>query len=359
MAADIAGQSKDHDQDFIRVSCHSLSASVHDEALGWVRALAGCMREMDVATLTHIRDKVHKYDVALHRHPETLDELKAVLATVATIRNEGAAMELKYADLEERYRTRLLYASSPAEAAQCAEELTDAQQVRDKMSVREGAQAPPAPAGRATMSSRRRPPRSRADVAVLPRPSRGACTQLRVTWQALVDEADRVDWSLEDTKKLFSETTRAQVADFATYTAELWERFKDTGPGLPTIELPRGLELLHEFQGELDTALKQREQLVLAEKLFDMPITSYPHLSQLEAAIKQLQQARACPGGDPLGSNSTLLGGLGEGCNVLTALCALVRRHPALRRSTPCTLSTPTACGRTPACCGRTWTLAR
>jgi len=35
--------------------------------------------------------------------------------------------------------------------------------------------------------------------------------QIRHLWAALADEADEVDWQLEDTKKLFSETTRNQV----------------------------------------------------------------------------------------------------------------------------------------------------
>ena len=32
-----------------------------------------------------------------------------------------------------------------------------------------------------------------------------------VTWQELVDDSDRIDYSLEETKKEFSETTRKQV----------------------------------------------------------------------------------------------------------------------------------------------------
>ncbi len=72
---------------------------------------------------------VCRYDVSLHRQPDSLDELKGVLATVATIRNEGMLMELRYADLEERYRTRVLYATTPQEETLCAEELADAQQV--------------------------------------------------------------------------------------------------------------------------------------------------------------------------------------------------------------------------------------
>ncbi len=71
-------------------------------------------------------------------------------------------MELRYEDLEERYRTRLLYALQPEDVAQCTHELQDASGVRS-------------------------------------------------AWLALVDDADRVDYSLEETKKLFAETTKKQV----------------------------------------------------------------------------------------------------------------------------------------------------
>jgi dynein heavy chain len=114
-----------------------------------------------------------------------------------------------------------------------------------------------------------------------------------VTWQDLVDESDRVDYSLEETKALFSETTKKQVTDFLAYTEQLFERFKGSGPGLPTIELPIGLDLLKEYQQEMETSTRTREQLVLAEKLFDMPITSYPMLSQVEVEIKKLAQVYA------------------------------------------------------------------
>lgn len=37
------------------------------------------------------------------------------------------------------------------------------------------------------------------------------CVQVRHLWDALSNEADEVDWKLEDTKRIFSETTRNQV----------------------------------------------------------------------------------------------------------------------------------------------------
>ncbi|GLI59150.1 hypothetical protein VaNZ11_000978 [Volvox africanus] len=241
MAVEISAQAKDFDQDFIRVSCHALASSVCDEAQGWVRAIAQTMRELDAITEAMLRDKIAKFQAALHRPPSTLEELKQVLNTVNTIRGESMVMELRYTDLEERYRTRMLYSTNPEETATCESEL------------------------------------------------KSAC-EVRALWLSLLKEADEVDWSLEDTKKKFSETTRLQVVDFSAYSSELWERFRTTGPGLPTVELVVGLDELHKYEASLQDALRQREQLVLAEKLFDMPITAYPELAQLEAEIRKLGQ---------------------------------------------------------------------
>lgn len=82
------------------------------------------------------------------------------------------------------------------------------------------------------------------------------------------------------------------MAEFSAHTAELWERFRTTGPGLPTVELPAGVDELHKYESDLADALRQREALVLAEKLFDMEITAYPELAQLETETRKLGQVR-------------------------------------------------------------------
>ena len=71
-----------------------------------------------------------RHQEELHNEPSTLDALKHVLNTVATIRAEGMNMELKYSDLEERFRTRVMYAQ-PQELEQAKEQLVQAQQVSD------------------------------------------------------------------------------------------------------------------------------------------------------------------------------------------------------------------------------------
>jgi hypothetical protein len=149
---------------------------------------------------------------------------------------------------------------------------------------------------------------------------RHRAVQVRALWLSLLNEAEEVDWSLEDTKAKFSETTRQQVVEFSAHTAELWERFRTSGPGLPTVELVVGLDELHKYEASLQDALRQREQLVLAEKLFNMPITAYPELAQQEAEIRKLGQVWAGTGGTgrPGGAGALRVGKRREGRHART-----------------------------------------
>lgn len=72
-----------------------------------------------------------------------------------------------------------------------------------------------------------------------------------------------------------------QVADFAAVTEALATRMQSEGPGLPSVQLSVGVELLRSLQAELDGLGKQQEELRLAEQLFGMDITSFPHLSKV------------------------------------------------------------------------------
>uniref|UniRef100_A0A383W4S5 Dynein-1, subspecies f n=1 Tax=Tetradesmus obliquus TaxID=3088 RepID=A0A383W4S5_TETOB len=235
-----------HDVDVGCVSvCNSaLALAVHEECCSWTRALAAAMRELDVAAMNGVRERMAADHAALQQQPEDLEQLKGVLHVVNSIRSGGMQMELQCSDLQERYRTRLLYAITEAEQAVAAAELADA-------------------------------------------------ARLSQEWAALCAAAEAVDVQLDGVKRKFSLTTRQQVAVFAALTAELEARMRSEGPGLPTVQLAAGLESLKVFQGEVEGLAKQREQLRLAEQLFDMDITSYPLLSKVESELRKLAQVYA------------------------------------------------------------------
>ena len=78
MALELSLQARDFDIDFIRVSCHTLASSVRDEAQSWVKSIGQAMRDLDLATVSSLKDKISKYMTAIHVKPVTLDELKGV-----------------------------------------------------------------------------------------------------------------------------------------------------------------------------------------------------------------------------------------------------------------------------------------
>ncbi|KAF8069431.1 DHC1 [Scenedesmus sp. PABB004] len=232
-------QAHDVDVGCVSVSNAALALAVHEECCAWTRALTGAMRELDAAAVAGLRERMVADAAALRGAPADLEQLKAVLHVVAAVRSGGMAMELQCADLVERFRTRLLYAISEAEQAAAAAELADAARLSDE-------------------------------------------------WAALCAEAEAVDARLEGVKRAFSQTTRQQVEAFAAVTADLEARMRAAGPGLPSRQLPAGLELLKAFQEEAEGLARQREALRLAEQLFDMDATSYPCLSKVESELRRL-----------------------------------------------------------------------
>ena len=86
LAAELWTQTKDLNQDFIRVAAHALASSVRDEAMAWVKALCSTMHELDVAAVQIVNEKMSSYRDGLHRIPSDLEELKFVLNIINTIR---------------------------------------------------------------------------------------------------------------------------------------------------------------------------------------------------------------------------------------------------------------------------------
>lgn len=63
--------------------------------------------------------------------------------------------------------------------------------------------------------------------------------------------------------------------------AAFFADFKSSGPGRGNIDLGVGVKLMRETETSLFEILKERDALVLAQKLFELDITAYPELSQV------------------------------------------------------------------------------
>ncbi|MCO5597848.1 hypothetical protein L7F22_051932 [Adiantum nelumboides] len=167
--------------------------------------------------------------------PESLEELKLVLNVVAEIQSSGMDIELEYLDLEERSRTRVLYGIT--------NKPEDTSQIFD----------------------------------------------IRKRWHGLEEEAKVLSFSLQETKKKFTEITKSQVVEFSREVSSFRDRTMQKGPGKCN-DLDLGLQLLEECKAELEKFQSKREQLVLAQKLFDLPVAPFPMLVEVENGLKNSVQ---------------------------------------------------------------------
>ena len=76
-----------------------------------------------------------------------------------------------------------------------------------------------------------------------------------------------------------------QVVEFQASTVAFLARLLEQGPSSFASDLPAGLDALRRFQKLADELSKEREQLALAEHLFDLERTIYPDLSKVTAQL--------------------------------------------------------------------------
>ena len=222
------------DASFARVVFTSLGVSLREECLAWVAAYAREMDRADAERVRSIRADLKDKRLGARVACNTLEDLKAVLAIIASVREGHAEMELAYLDIEERYRTRSLYGVGASE-----HDAAEAASIRDD-------------------------------------------------WAALRVEVEEVDDGLGETREHFTEVTKKQVIRFREECGEMLERLKTEGPGLPTVVLAEGAVLLEKFKAELEAKRARREDLLESERLFDLQRTSYPTLLEAEAEMEQL-----------------------------------------------------------------------
>ncbi|KAK9825454.1 hypothetical protein WJX81_002895 [Elliptochloris bilobata] len=243
IAREVLAQGADFNVAYVRVCAAPLAGAVRKEALAWVAAVSAAMQKGDCLQLQAIQSHIARLDKGLRHTPEALEELKDVLGIVAAVRSGGMARELQYTDLQERFRTRVLY------ARECGLDDTDLE--AEHVSAR----------------------------------------ALPALWHELEELAEEVDTGLHTIKAAFAKQTQEQVAEFQTSTGAFLARLHEHGPGTLAANLPVGLEALHHFQEQMEIMAKQREQLALAEHLFDLGQTFYPALSKAESELKRLASA--------------------------------------------------------------------
>lgn len=162
------------------------------------------------------------------------EDLKVMLNIISEILNENMIMEFKISSVTEKFRILKLY-KLPVEPEKMEEAIT-----------------------------------------------------LESKWNDLIKEAKKRDKKLTDEKKRFADETKEDVAEFKASLKTLYQDYVSHGPGSPDTSLDEGLELLENFKNQVNLKNKRKEELVLAEKLFNLPISTFKELVQIDESNKKL-----------------------------------------------------------------------
>ncbi|XP_042636525.1 dynein axonemal heavy chain 10 [Orycteropus afer afer] len=223
------------DEHCIRLQLGPLAHTVQENAKSWVVSLGKLLNESAKEELHNLYEETELLAKNLKKTPSTLEDLKFVLATIAEIRNKSLVMELRYRDVLERYRTLAMYNIF----------LTDAE--------------------------------------------KELAGKIESMWSSLFNESLNVEHALGGIKRTFTEITRSEISNYRQQVEEFAKRFYSEGPGSVGEDLDKGMDLLGTFERELLRHERDRQELANAEKLFDLPITLYPELLQVQKEMSGLK----------------------------------------------------------------------
>ncbi len=109
-------------------------------------------------------------------------------------------------------------------------------------------------------------------------------------WEALFISTKHRDVGLTIIKEHFTDITVDQISDFGVKLNIFAEKFALNGPGSVGNDLDLGLKLLKTFREELKKLEDAKQELTNAERLFNLPISSYSALVQVQKEMRGLEE---------------------------------------------------------------------
>lgn len=111
-----------------------------------------------------------------------------------------------------------------------------------------------------------------------------------INWEELIEYADKQDNAVKSFKKNFSEVTQTEVEQFKETIEKEYENYRAKGPGTMGITLEEGFDLLIQSKATVADFNKKRLANVQAEKLFNLEISKYPKLVEMEESNKKFDE---------------------------------------------------------------------
>ncbi|XP_044053526.1 dynein axonemal heavy chain 10 isoform X1 [Siniperca chuatsi] len=220
----------------IHLNLEPLAHTVRETAESWISSLGSLLNQPTKEDLFNLRDELMQLSTKLKQSPDTFEELKSILSTISDIRDMSLDVEMRFIDIQERYRTLAMYKIEVGE---------------DELEL---------------------------------------VSNIGQMWSDLFTESRQVDRSLTDVKKSFTEITKEKTKEFKQELSIFAESFNMHGPGAVGDDLEKGMTIIGTYEADLAKVLARRQELANAEKLLDLPVTVYPDVISIQKDMKGLRQ---------------------------------------------------------------------
>jgi hypothetical protein len=232
----IESQTTTKDIEFLQLDVSLVAAGVSRQAQLWKSDYGDVLLATSRANLVGLQERIRLYREHLNKDTTIVEDLKFVLNNISDIASASQEVDLDMMDILERYRTLQRYSIEVPPA-----ELESALNIQD-------------------------------------------------FWYQLFIESKTCDLRLNETKLLFKDVTLKNDADFRKSTVDIRNSFLDSGPGISSISLDDGLNLVKEYNTKLKSLSKQKQELINAQMLLGIDISSYSTLLQLQSEVDTLEK---------------------------------------------------------------------
>ncbi|CAF3566931.1 unnamed protein product [Rotaria sordida] len=226
------------DFEFVQLNLTSFLNDLIGHAKETIHLFSKFLVDEAKARLFELRDKLDEYENNIKRTTDTLEDLKFVLRTIAEIQNQSDVIEAKIDAVKDKYNLLESYHQKTSDE----------------------------------------------ETLILNTLSR--------RWSEIFLNSKHRDVNLKRVKGRFTEITLIQLDRLKKSISAFAEKFARYGPGSirNADELPQGLKLMKTYRDELTKLEIDKQELTNAEKLFNLPISSYPELYIIQKEMKNLEK---------------------------------------------------------------------
>jgi hypothetical protein len=113
---------------------------------------------------------------------------------------------------------------------------------------------------------------------------------IQENWDALVEKAEKKDFEVNEFKTTFAGVTQQNVAKFKEELKAAYEEYVANGPGADHVSLDDGVEILKDSIEKCEAFNIKKDDFVLSEALFNLPISKFNELIEMEKMNKSYRQ---------------------------------------------------------------------